>query len=117
MKTFEVNGKEYSAKPFTFNTVCDLEDMGVSMGDIQRKPMSMVRAYFAICSGRGAQFAGEEMEEHVISGGDFTKIMEIISEEMNASDFFRSLNKTAETEDAEGETEKTEVAKKKPTKK
>lgn len=117
MKTFEVNGKEYSAKPFTFNMVCDLEDMGVSMGDIQRKPMSAVRAYFAICSGRGTHFAGEEMEKHVISGGDFTKIMEIISEEMNASDFFRSLNKTEETGDAESEEEETEVAEEKPKKK
>ena len=117
MKTFEVNGKEYNAKPFTFNTVCDLEDMGVSMGDIQRKPMSMVRAYFAICSGRGAQFAGQEMEKHIISGGDFTKIMEITSNEMNASDFFRSLNKKEETEDAEGETEEAEVAAEKPKKK
>ena len=105
MRTFIVNEKEYNAKPFTFNMVCDLEDMGVSMGDIQKKPMSMVRAYFAICSGRGTQFAGDEMEKHVISGGDFTKIMEIISDEMNTSDFFRSLNKTEETEDAERETE------------
>ena len=26
MKTFEINGKEYSGKPFDFNLVCDLED-------------------------------------------------------------------------------------------
>lgn len=103
MKTFEINGNEYSAKPFTFNTVCDLEDMGVSMGDIERKPMSMVRAYLAICSGKGTRFAGEEIEQHIIAGGDFSKVMDIISEEMKTSDFFRSLNKTEEAENAEDE--------------
>ena len=42
MKTFEINGKEYSGKPFDFNLVCDLEDMGVSVESMEEKPMSMV---------------------------------------------------------------------------
>ena len=32
--TFKINEKEYKAKPFDFNTVCDLEDMGFSPSEI-----------------------------------------------------------------------------------
>lgn len=48
MNTFTVNGTEYKAKPFDFNLVCDLEDMGISLEEAGRKPMSMVRAYFGM---------------------------------------------------------------------
>ena len=30
-KSFTVNGVTYTAKPFTYNVICDLEDMGVSL--------------------------------------------------------------------------------------
>ena len=106
MRKFKLNGKEYNAKGFSFNTVCDLEDCGFSMEDMQRKPMSMVRAYLSICLNTSLESAGKEMEEHIISGGDFEKIMEVITNEMNDSDFFRNLNKRAEEEVGENEEEK-----------
>lgn len=105
MKTFNVNGTEYRAREFDFNMICDMEDMGVTLEDIQRKPMSMVRAYLAICSGKGNQFAGKEMEKHIVGGGNFDGIMEVITSQMNESDFFRSLNQGAETETPEIQTE------------
>ena len=49
MKTFTVNGKEYRAKEFDFNLMCDFEDMGISIADMSKKPMAVVRAYFALC--------------------------------------------------------------------
>jgi len=91
MKTFTVNGVTYTAKPFTYNTVCDLEEMGISLQDMQNKPMSVVRAYFAICAGKGSDFAGEQIEAHVIAGGRFDEVIEAMSEEMDKSDFFRAL--------------------------
>ncbi len=108
MNTFTVNGKEYKAKPFDFNLVCDLEDMGIPLEQAGNKPMSMVRAYFGLCSGKNKEFAGKEMEEHIIGGGTFDGIMSAMSEEMEKSDFFRNLNKKAETEttEDEGEAEK-----------
>lgn len=106
MRKFKLNGKEYNAKWFSFNTVCDLEDCGFSMEDMQKKPMSMVRAYLSICLNTSLESAGKEMEEHIISGGDFEKIMEVITNEMNDSDFFRNLNKRAEEEVGENEEEK-----------
>ncbi len=105
MNTFTVNGKEYKAKPFDFNLVCDLEDMGVSIEQAGNKPMSMVRAYFGLCAGKGKEFAGKEMEAHIIGGGSFDDIMNAMSDEMEKSDFFRSLNKKSETETTTDENE------------
>ena len=102
MKTFTVNGITYSAKPFTFNTVCDLEEMGVSMQDMQKKPMSVVRAYFTICTGKDQDFAGEEIEKHVIAGGNFNDVIEAMSEEMDKSDFFRALQNRETNNPTEG---------------
>lgn len=92
MKTFVINEREYVAKPFDFNTICDLEDMGVSLEEAQTKPMSMVRAYFAICTGRGKDYAGKELEAHIINGGAFEDVILAMSHEMENSDFFRNLN-------------------------
>lgn len=101
MKTFTVNGKEYTAKAFDFNLVCDLEDMGVSLQEASNKPMSMVRAYFGLCAGKGKEYAGKEMEAHIVGGGTFDDVVNVMSEEMEKSDFFRNLNKTTEQETAE----------------
>lgn len=111
MKTFTVNDKNYNAKAFDFNLICDLEDMGVSLQEASKKPMSMVRAYFGLCAEKSREYAGKEMEAHVIKGGSFEDIMKVMSDEMEKSDFFRNLNKKAEqevTESAEKESEKSE---------
>lgn len=102
MKSFTINGVSYNAKPFTFNVVCDLEDMGVSLQDMQNKPMSVVRAYFAVCCGKGQDFAGEQIEAHVINGGDFADVIEAMSEEMDKSDFFRALQNRENNNTSQG---------------
>lgn len=102
MKTFKINNKIYSPVPFDFNFICDLEDMGVSLERAGEKPMSMLRAYFAKCTGRGTEFAGKEMEAHMINGGSLKDIMDVMAEEMKKSDFFRSLRQSQETNDQAG---------------
>lgn len=94
MTNFEINGVTYVAKPFDFNLACDLEDMGLSLGDAQTKPMGLMRAYFGFCSGLNKELAGSELENHIINGGDFSGIMEAMTKELGESDFFRSLNKS-----------------------
>ena len=105
VKTFTVNNKEYKAKPFDFNLVCDLEDMGISMREINKKQMATMRAYFALCAGIRNEQAGKEMEAHVIAGGNFEEISAALNEEMDKSDFFRALFKTAEEESTENQKE------------
>ena len=104
MNTFTVNGTEYKAKPFDFNLVCDLEDMGISLEDMGNKKMSMVRAYFAICAGKGNEFAGKEINAHLVGGGKFNGIIEAMNKEMEISDFFQAISKGTEAEAAKEET-------------
>lgn len=108
MKTFVINGEEYGAKAFDFNLMCDFEDIGVSLETIAEKPMKMVRAYFALCSGRNERSAGKEIEQHILSGGSFEEIINVINEEMDKSDFFRKLSQTAETETSKNAKKKKE---------
>lgn len=108
MSMFVINGKEYKSKPFDFNFICDLEDMGISLEQAGNKPMSMVRAYFGLCAGKCKEYAGKEMEAHIIGGGTFDDIMTAMSDEMEKSDFFHNLNKTAQTEATESADETTE---------
>ena len=104
---FAINGKTYKAKEFDFNTVCDLEDMGISLETMQNKPLSMVRGYFALCTGRDKTYAGKEIEQHIINGGKMDEITEIMSQKMNDSDFFHSLKSDETESDTEIQTEET----------
>lgn len=108
MKTFVINGKEYRAKAFDFNLLCDFEDVGISLETIATKPMKMVRAYFALCSENTEKDAGMEMEQHILSGGSFEEIINTINEQMEASDFFRQLSQTEEAKTAKNAKKKKE---------
>lgn len=94
MRRIVINGREYAAKPFDFNMICDLEDLGVSIEDIERKPVSIVRAYAGICMGKSAKESGIEIQEHLLNGGSFDDIMKVISKEMEESDFFATSGRT-----------------------
>ena len=95
---FVINGKRYKAKPFDFNLVCDLEENGVSLAEMQKKPMSMVRAYVALCYNGNREDAGKEIQAHVINGGNFNDVYTVMGDEMNESDFFQALSKKTDEE-------------------
>ena len=106
MRTFKINGKTYTAKKFGYNTLCDLEDMGVSLEKMVQKPMSAVRAYFALHLGNDQELAGEEIENHIIAGGTFEDLIDVMNAEMEDSGFFRALNNETTEENAAENTEK-----------
>lgn len=101
-KIFSINNKTYQAKEFDFNLLCDLEEMGLSLDDIEKKPMSLIRTYLMFSAGISKEQAGKEIEEHIAKGGEITDIISIMSEMMSESGFFRSINKKAT--ESEGET-------------
>lgn len=105
MRTITINGKRYNAKPFDFNTVCSLEESGVSVSEMGKKPMSMARAYLALCMDSTNEDAGKEIQAHVISGGNIQEIYTVMADEMNDSDFFQAL-KQEESEDSQTVEEK-----------
>lgn len=92
MRTFTVNGVTYTASPFDFNMVCELEDRGISLEDAQTKPMSLIRAYFSISANLSKAVAGAQMQAHLIAGGNFDELSDVIAKEMDESDFFQALS-------------------------
>ena len=93
-----INGKTYKNKPITFNTVCKLEEMGVSITDMENHMMSAARGYAAICMHKPLTVAGSEIEEHVMNGGSLNDIIKAFGDEVEKSGFFQSLAQASQTE-------------------
>ena len=97
---FAVNKVTYIAKPFDFDMVCELEDMGVTFERIDKMPMSLIRAYFAICAGVSKEQAALLIQNHMINGGKLEDITDPMAKEMNDSDFFRAISESKEQENS-----------------
>lgn len=95
-KFFTINNKRYTAKEFTFGTIRQFEGLGLAMSEIQKKPMTMVSAYLSYCGNMDIDKADEEINEHVINGGNFDEVLKIIGDGMIESRFFQALNKKQE---------------------
>lgn len=100
-----INGKGYPTKEITFNTVCQFEDMGVPMSDIEAKSIMFIRAYAAMCMGVKADQAGEEIEKHILNGGTMEELADVLRQAVEESGFFQALSKRAETADSKVQTE------------
>ena len=111
-KLFVVNGKSYRAKEFDFNFLCELEGKHLSLDEIDKKPMSLVRAYLAFSANITDEQAGVEIEKHLENGGKFNDVVEIMSQQMQDSGFFRSISKDTAEEEAETSTESPKSRKK-----
>lgn len=98
-----INGKEYKSVPLDFNAVCKLEDMGVSLTDMDGKVMTVARAYGALCMRKGIEAAGREIEEHVKHGGLLNPIYEAFAAEVEKSGFFQALKSQSEKDSQEPE--------------
>jgi len=88
---FTINGKEYEGAKYNYNTSCELEEMGVSIAELGKKPQSIMRAYLAISGGMELDEAGNEIEQHLINGGELTDIQNAFAKELSDSGFFKSL--------------------------
>lgn len=107
---FTINNETYTAKPFTFKMLVDLNKLGIKTSDMSKLDMALMNAYFAICADIDEDEAAELIEKHVISGGDFDGIVEAMSKEMDDSDFFRALMEQAETRTRENPPKSGEIS-------
>lgn len=104
MKSFTINGKEYNAKELTYGDIRKMESFGLNLmtdiTSIQAKVFSYTSGYLAVCGGFGIDVADNEMNEHIINGGDFTEISEAFVESLSESRFFQAMvnNATKNTE-------------------
>jgi len=93
-----INNKNYTIPELNFNTICSLEEMGISLTDMDKKILSTVRGFLALAMGGDYVSAGKEMEAHLAKGGSLDEMMEEINKAVENSGFFQALNKSKEKE-------------------
>ena len=106
---FTINNRRYEARDFDFNLVCDLQDMKIDVTDFESlsyKSIAAVRAYIALCMNVDVNTAGEEIQKHILNGGDIGEVSTIMKTKMEESDFFRAISKGETEETPESQTEK-----------
>lgn len=93
-----LNGKEIKIKEFTFNTMIDLEDHGVSLNTLAEAPLKFVRAVIALNLGITSEAAGMEINNHMMNGGGLEELVESISDSIVKSGFMKALQNQAEVQ-------------------
>ena len=107
MTTFTINGKEYKAKEMDFNFMCLLDDEGVSLDEIDTKTIKFLRAYFSYCSGLKSETAGQELNMHMINGGNLDGLSTAMFEAGEKSAFLQALTNRASAKKPSGKKAKT----------
>lgn len=101
MRTFSINERLIKAKDIDYNMICDFEEAGVSIEQIQAKPMSALRLYISFCMDATSEKAGKEIGEHLMKGGTLEEVFDIFKTAMEESSFFQAINKEKEEETPE----------------
>lgn len=92
-----INGKEITAKPIDFNATIELNDLGGDIYSFGTKPLAALRAYLAYCEGVSAEEAGQEIEAHIIGGGDLSDLSAAFMKACDDSAFFKAMITKAKT--------------------
>ena len=95
-KSVTINGKNYEVKEIDFDAICELEEYGVSIGDIamfRKKTLSLYRGCFAYHAGLTLKQASKEIQSHLVNGGTFEDFIPFV-DALTESDFFDELAKS-----------------------
>lgn len=109
LNSFTVNGKTYVPRDFDFNAICEFDKMGISIDSIAKNQFASARAYLALYNNNDEVWAGNEIQAHVINGGDLTGILTAFAESLTKSGFFQAIKTNAEKKRGTGEAESEEA--------
>ncbi len=87
----KINNKEYQIPELNFNAMCKLEEMGVNFMDMENKTLSTVRGFLALAMDGDLEMAGNELEQHLVAGGNVEDVVAEIGKAVEASGFFLAL--------------------------
>jgi hypothetical protein len=93
---FILNGKNVVIPEFTFNTVVQLEEMGISLAEFGKSTLRFVRAVIAVALDVSEKEAGIAIDKYVIDGGDLTELFEVVSQSVVDSGFIKALTSNKE---------------------
>ena len=98
MADVTINGKEYPIPEMDFDTVCQLEENGISLlGMDERNPKiaTMLRAFVAWIMGVDTRRASIEINEHLKNGGNLLELMTVITDALEDSGFSKGNRQIA----------------------
>ena len=107
LNSFTVNGNKYLGKDYDFNTAADFDMMGISISDFGKKNLAVARAYLATYNDNDLVWAGNEIQSHIVNGGNLADLFAVLSGSLANSDFFQALSKGTETETQQDTEEET----------
>lgn len=87
-----INGREYKIPEMDFETVCQLEENGISllgMNEKNPKIATMIRAFVAWIMDVPTQRASAEIQEHIRNGGNIMDLLTAITTALETSGFSR----------------------------
>lgn len=90
MSSVNINGKTYEVPKLDFDTVCQLEENGISllaMNEANPKIATMLRAFVAWIIGSTPRQASMEIQEHLENGGNIADLLNAITTALNDSGF------------------------------
>lgn len=88
MNRISLNDKEYNLE-IDFNGICKLAEYGIDIYD-RTSPFVLIRGIVALAVGDLEQ-AGDEIQRHIVNGGDFGKLAEETTACLEDSGFFQAM--------------------------
>lgn len=91
-----INGNKYDIPEVDFDAVCELEERGVNLLNVDKSNMkfaTMARGLVAWIMGVDVQTASKEIGAHIANGGNIVDIVSRVTDAINDSGFFKQGGK------------------------
>ena len=92
MASVIINNKTYELPEFNFDAICQLEENGVYLLNMDRrnpKIATMLRGLVAWIIDAPPEVASIEIQQHIANGGNIGDILNDVTRELDRSGFFR----------------------------
>ena len=91
MSSVIINEKEYELPEFNFDAICQLEENGVYLLNMDKenpKIATMLRGLVAWIIDASPEVASREIQAHIANGGNIGDILNEVTKELGRSGFF-----------------------------
>lgn len=84
-----INGKNYTIPAVDFEVIAKLEEHGIDLKNLDKRPVGFVAAMVAVAMNCSYSEALKEINEHFKNGGDLKEASIEANEAIQNSDFFK----------------------------
>lgn len=92
----KINGTEYTTPALTFANLCRLEDFGLTVNDMAKRPLAFLAAFVALAIDGDLAAGKAAIEQHIQSGGTVDTLSDELSKAVDESGFFKMENQAKE---------------------